>query len=193
MNKMYVCFDLNSGEILRIANEVYDTDNYVEVDISEVMMLQTGEEPTCSYIVKYNLEKNTYEFKVKDDLEINTPNINNLIYQIPADNLTDPDLILVQDFDNTCWKFFIGKNFKKNITNQTVSLNKKLQFSITVKDDPNILYKTFVVDFAETVKQNYSTLPFTEEFENKLVDLSIYTTRRFNTYQYKRIKNGQEV
>lgn len=193
MNKMYVCFDLNSGEILRIANEVYDTDNYVEVDISEVMMLQTGEEPTCSYIVKYNLEKNTYEFKVKDDLEINTPNINNLIYQIPADNLTDPDLTLVQDFDNTCWKFFIGKNFKKNITNQTVSLNKKLQFSITVKDDPNILYKTFVVDFAETVKQNYSTLPFTEEFENKLVDLSIYTTRRFNTYQYKRIKNGQEV
>jgi len=193
MNKMYVCFDLNSGEILRIANEVYDTDNYVEVDISEVMMLQTGEEPTCSYMVKYNLEKNTYEFKVKDDLEINTQNINNLIYQIPADNLTDPDLTLVQDFYNTCCKFFIGKNFKKNITNQTVSLNKKLQFSVTVKDDPNILYKTFVVDFAETVKQNYSTLPFTEEFENKLVDLSIYTTRRFNTYQYKRIKNGQEV
>jgi len=191
MNKMYVCFDYNTGEITRITNKVEQNENYVEVDSEDVRPLQTGEELTSSYIVKYNLKDNIYEFKAKDNFEVDSLDINDIIYKIPEDTVPDADLTIIQDFENTCWKFYIGKNFKKNITNQVVNLNRKLHFSITAKDDPNVLYKTFILDFAETVRQHYAVLPFTELFEYEPVDISIYTTKKFNTYQFKRIKDGK--
>jgi len=193
MNKMYVCFDHSSGEILRITNEVGNTDNYVEVDIDDIKTLQTGQEPTSLYIVEYNAKSKTFEFKAKNNFEIDSLDVNDLIYQIPANNSVDSDLTLVQDFDNTCWKIFIGKDLKNNLNDQGISLNMKLHFSITAKDDPNVPYKIFVVDFAESFKKNYAVLPFTENFEHNLDDVSVYTTRRFNTYQFKRIKNGKEI
>ena len=48
-------------------------------------------------------------------------------------------------------------------------------FSVTKQGDPNVLYK--LLRFDETLQ-----LPFTDEFEFDDTEISVYTTRRFDSY-----------
>ena len=113
--------------------------------------------------------------------------VKDTIYEIPTLDVGDADLTVTQDVPNSCWKVELGKTFKQNLRSKGVSLNANVMLSVTEKNDPNILYKTLFVDFNRLVNENYFILPFTMEFENVDTPVSVYTSKRFDTYQFKRI------
>lgn len=190
----YVEFDTDTGALISVRNSKPDgTNSYIEVEYDQIKALKEGTESFSQYIVEYNGKTKALELKYKNELSFDNFSVTEFIYKIPTVSVEDPDITVIQDIDNTCWKILIGKEFKKSLKEKGIALNSTLYFSVTAKNDPNILYKLLSCNFAESVKQNYFVIPFTEGFEFELNDVSIYTMRLFDTYCYKRIKDGKET
>jgi hypothetical protein len=192
-DKSYVEFDSDTGKVLSARSSKPDgTNSYIEVTPDQIKTLKDGTERFDQYIVEYNGQTKTLELKYKNELKFDDLSVKEFIYNIPTNNIDDADITVIQDIDNTCWKILIGKAFKKSLKDKGIALNSTLYFSITAKNDPNILYKQIKCNFAESVRTNYFVIPFTEEFEYTLANISVYTVRLFDTYCFKRIKDGKE-
>ena len=110
-------------------------------------------------------KKKVYELKSRLIDELDSYNVNDLIYELPTRKTRNADLTITQNTKDTCWKISIGGNVKSNLLSQKLSLNNKLSFSVTRKDDPNILYKTLKFDFTEFQDGKYLIIPFDQDFE----------------------------
>lgn len=184
---MYVTFNKDTGDITSIGNETPEGVSYIMVPLSEVVTILNGTEPTKNYIVQFNPKTKSLEFVSRFEYVYDIYSVNELIYELSTNDIIDPDVLLIQDIPNMCWKVQLGKEFKKNLKSKGVSLNANIMFSVTKKNDPNILYKTLFVDFNQTVNDNYYIIPFNMPFEETEEPISIYTSKRFDTYQLKRI------
>ena len=192
--KSYVEFNADNGELISVRSSLPDgTNSFIEVPFEKIKSLKDGIETFNQYIVEYNGKTKALELKYKNEIEFNNFSVKEFIYQIPLTNIDDADITVIQDIDNTCWKILIGKEFKKSLRDKGIALNSTLYFSVTAKNDPNILYKLMSCNFAQSVKQNYFVIPFTEKFEYELSNISVYTVRLFDTYCFKRIKDGKET
>lgn len=190
---MYVCFEPDTGTILKVTNTLSNADkNFISVDINDVRTLLSGEEQLTNYKVEFNPKTKELEFKPRYELHVSNFNINDVIYQVPQ-NVDDADLTVIQDLDNKCWKVLISSELKRNLKNKGVGLNMNIYFSITALNDPNLLYKILDIDFSRSLRDHYFVAPFTEEFEKDICDISLYTAKQFDTYSFKRIKNGEQV
>ena len=183
---MYVQFEKDSGKIIRIGPSK-DGDNTIEVPLSMVNNLIEGKEKFKDYKVEYNSKTKTLELISIHEHILDQLTVNEFIYEIPVSDIKEPDITVIQDIPNTCWKIQIGKELKHNIRSKGVTLNSNMLFSITAKGDPNVLYKTLSVHFGTVVNDNYFIAPFNMPFETTEEPISIYTPRRFDTYQFKRI------
>lgn len=185
----YVIFNKDSGEILSISNEASEENSYIQVPLADVMTLINAEEPTTNYHVQYNPKIKQLEFQSKHEHILDSLTVKDFIYELPQDNAKDADVQVIQDIPNTCWKVKLGDSLRSNIKNKGINLNASFLFSITKKGDPNILYKTLNVHIGQTVADNYCIIPFNMPFETTTVPISVYTSRRFDTYQLTRIFN----
>jgi hypothetical protein len=188
----YVIFNKDTGEITGIRNSVDESDTYIQVPLKDVLSLKRGQESKKNYIVQYNPKSKTLELQSKYDQSFDAASVNDIIYEIPTDNVDDADVQIVQDIPNTCWKIKVGNTLKKNIKSKGINLNASMMFSITEKGDPNILYKTLSVHVGQALNDNYYVVPFSMPFEETNTPLSIYTVRRFDTYNLTRIFNEQD-
>lgn len=184
---MHVYFREGTGDIYRISTR--SGENSIPVPIEDVLGMIRGKESKRHYCVEFNPKTKQLEMKHRGQDNFEGATVNDYIYEILDTDVEDPDLKITQDIPNTCWKIELGKNMKKNLKSKGVRLNTSLKFSVTEKSDPNILYKTLTVDFSQAMKDNYVVLPFSMSFETTDKKVSIYTDKRFDTYQYKRILN----
>ena len=184
----YVGFNKETGKIVSIGNDNTRTDvNYIQVPLSDVILIKQGVESQDNYHVRYNTKTKDLELASKSEDMFDASFVNDFIYELPVAEIEDPDIRIIQDVPNTCWKIEIGKTLKKNIREKGIRLNASMLFSITAKGDPNILYKTLIVQAGQAVSDNYSIVPFSMPFEMTSEPISIYTARKFDTYQFKRI------
>lgn len=186
-NIAYVFFDKDKGTVLGVGNTPNEKLSYIEVDGTLVTTLLSGAEPMHNYAVEYNPKTKELEFVSKFQHVLDAFTVNEFIYEIPQSQIEDPDISIIQDIPDLCWKVKVGEGLKKNLRAKGVSLTTGIMLSITAKGDPNILYKTMFVDFNQLVNDNYFILPFTMPFEKTQEPVSIYTARRFDTYQFTRI------
>jgi len=188
---MHVGYAPDTGEILGIAARQRPDVNSVAVPLAEVKGILEGLELISNYQVQYSTESKQMEFASKHNTEVTGTTINDFIYELPEDNEQDSDIQIIQDIPNTCWKIVIGKRLRENLMKKGINLNHKMVLSVTEKGDPNILYKTLFADLSSIVTDNYVILPFSMPFEYTNQPFSVYTARRFDTYQIKRIFNEQ--
>jgi len=184
---MYVSFNKDTGDVVGVGNSVKENCGQVQVPISKVMSIIEGTESLRNYIVQYNPKTKNLEFVSRYEYVLDAQSVNDFIYEIPEDNIEDPDILLIQDIPNKCWKIEMGMSLKSNLRSKGVSLNANIMFSVTEKSDPNVLYKTLIVDFGRLVNDNYFIVAFDMPFEATDARISVYTSRRFDTYQFKRI------
>jgi hypothetical protein len=184
---MFVMFDKDTGTVHSIGNEYDGVSSYIGVPLSKVSSIIEGKEPKFNYVVQYNPKTKDLEFVNKFEHTDESLGVKDFIFELTEDALIDPDIIVIQDIPNTCWKIQIGKELKKNLRTNGASLNANLLFSVTAKGDPNILYKTLFVEFNRVASDNYYIIPFSMPFETTDEAISVYTARRFDTYQFKRI------
>lgn len=185
---MYVIFQKDTGKIIGVSCK-QDEENSIPVDLEQVSGILKGTDSKKNYRVEYNAKKKQLEMVDLHKEIFDGSSVNDFIYEIPETKVNDADITIEQDLPNTCWRFTLGKTLKRNLRNKGVKLNSKLKFSITAKHDPNILYKTLSVDFSQVLRNNSVVLPFDSSFESTEFPLSIFTARKFDSYQFKRIFN----
>lgn len=184
-NLQYVYFDIETGNILEITNEEIDDNNssHIVVSVEDVETLINGEEPFESCSVVYNTKLKLYELQ-RNTIEQPVYNVNDLIFEI-AEYTENADIQVIQDLKNTCWKFLISKELRANLVENKVSLKVNLGFSITEKNNPNVLYRTLIFPFSQLVNDYYVVLDFKHDFEFNGDPISLYTIKRFDTYSYE--------
>jgi len=185
---MYVIFEKDTGKVLGISPKS-ENQNSIPVNLSDVTGLLNGTESKRNYIVEYNSRNKQLELRHRNRESFDGSSVNDFIYEIPEGIIEDPDVVIEQDKPNTCWKIRLGTQLKKNLRKKGIKLNTSLSFSVTAKHDPNILYKTLSVDFARVLNDNYVVIDFSMPFEIENTPLSVFTARRFDTYQFKRISD----
>ena len=186
---MYVKFDQKTGTVIGVRGKEYTEENSIPVELAEVQDILDGIVLADEYEVRYNTKLKQMEFAKRNDNKIVGNSINDFIYEMPVKLIEDPDIIVVQDIVNTCWKIHIGARLGSSLRNKGVGISDRMMLSITAKGDPNVLYKTLFVELSDIVRNNYVVLPFTMLFESTSQPISVYTSRRFDTYQFKRIFN----
>jgi hypothetical protein len=183
----YVYYDEN-GEIISIGNSNNVDGNYIVLSLDKVINFLTGKENTSSYAVIYDTLLKEYVLKLKYYSDETSFSITDDIYKI--ENIVDqkPDLTITQDIKNKKWQFAIDQGLQSYLQSQSSAYNKKLHFSITRKNDPHELYRLIIIDFSTLIKNSLLEIPFRYQSEESPDNLSVYTTKRFETYVYE-VKN----
>lgn len=185
---MYVNFEEETGKILGISPKQNRTSS-IPVSLLAVQPLLDGVEPKRNYKVEYNAKTKELELKHQFIARFDGSNVNDFIYEIPQTGVKDPDIVIEQNIPETCWKIKIGSKLRNNLQSKKIRLNQTLNFAVTKKHDPNILYKTLSVDFSSVMTDNYSVLPFSMPFERTDAAISIFTARTFDSYIFTRVFN----
>lgn len=184
--KRYVYFD-STGEILSVANRNDAEGNYIEVELDEVINLITAKEPVSKYVVLFDTLTKKHVLRprfIEEEIQFD---INNQVYKLPTVKPERPDFTVVQDVKQKKWFLKLDDSIKENIKNKTVQFTNSLNFSITKHNDPHILYNTFVIDL-KTISDNDVEVPFASDFELDSSAISVYTTKRLETYYHEVIE-----
>lgn len=182
---MFVKYIEETGKILGIGPRKDEQYPSIEVSIDEVRHIIDGKEPKRNYNVKYNPQTKDLELVNIHDESLNGTCVNDFIFEVPTNNQETPDILISLDQKNKCWRVKVSSSLQKRLRSKKIRLNTVLDFSITAKHDPNVLYRCFQVDFSNIFYENEVIIPFQSNFEKNLTDFSIFTSRKFDSYQLK--------
>lgn len=182
-NSHYVYFKADTGEIVTVSNTTLDKEGLscIAVSFEQVEDLLSGKEPFNSRRIEFDTKTKSYA--LKEFFEENLYDVNELIYKVVYNK--DAEIQVIQDLKNTCWKFLISPELRAKILEDKVSLKIGLSFSVTEKENPNILYRTLQFPFNDLIKNGYLIKDFKEDYEFDGTPVSIYTIKRFESYSYE--------
>lgn len=187
-NDRYVYYDAD-GEITSVSNTNDEEGSYIILPLEKVINFLTGKESTSSYLVVYDTLVKQHVLKLKYYADETAFRVNNDIYEVVNLESQKPDLIITQHIKNKKWIFTIDQGLKKYLKSQAEISNKKIHFSITRKNDPHELYRLILVDFKDLVEKDCVEIDFSYQSEESVDNLSVYTTKRFETYSYEVIND----
>ena len=179
--KRYVCF-YDDGTIYKITNKPDDRFKNLELDFKDVEDFITGKLSMLEHKVEFDFVEKTYAIKNKTQIDEDKL-MWSFLYEIPCVAPNEKQIIITKDNKNKCWKISLDKDFKEHLDKQGITVNlENYYFSVTKKHDPNILYRLLrFVDLKE--------IPFKSDFEFDDSELSVYTTRRFDSYYYEEVND----
>lgn len=180
----YVYFD-NDGNLLSVSNTNTEHGNFIQVELSEIENILSGKEQFWHYQVIFDTIKKTYILKhVFNDEKINL-DVNVDVHKITRNIIDRPDLIVIQNIAEKKWQFCLDKAIKENFKTKNVHLDKTLTFSITRYNDPHQLEKFFSMRIGELLSSDTVEFDFESEIELDANALSVYTTKRLETYLHE--------
>ena len=179
--KRFVCFD-DDGNIYKISKESDDRFKFIECDFEDVKKFIEGHWSLLDYKVEYDFIDKTYH--IKNQTQIDEDKLMwSFLYQISATIPDNPQIILSKDNTKNVWRISADSDFLLDLKDKNVNINlSNYYFSITKKDDPNVLYR--LIRFVDS-----DEVAFENDFEFDNEEVSVYTMRRFDTYHYEEI-NG---
>ena len=188
----YVYYDKETGKIHKISSRNVAEDGFeiFEIETLEVKPILTGERRTDEFIIMYDVSLKQIRLKeVAYDDSYNTAAT--MCYQLPVINCNitlDTDIVIQQDTKNNVWNLQINPHTKKFLRMSMYNTKETICFSITSKYDPNILYRTLNFSLNDLLNNNYKTYDFIYDHEFDNDEVSIYTTRFFDSYAHEVIK-----
>lgn len=184
---MYVIYDTKNN-VNAITNVIPIDGNYLEVELEQVEKFFQRKESYLNYQVKLNENTKLLELTPKTDNEEDIFDINETIYEVPSKK-DGADLLIVQDCSNKFWKFLLSKEFLKAAEMQNFGMRIDLFFSVTALHNPNILYRQLVVKFGQLLEEHYCIFDFLYPWEFQGKNVSVFTNKKFNSYNYIKINN----
>ncbi len=97
----------------------------------------------------------------------------------------DVDVNVVQNNLLGCWEIYLGRNTRKSLETVNYIGQDKMYFSVTAKHDPNILYRTMEFSLVNLLRNKSEKYPFQYEWEFDRTDVSVYTSKFFETYSHE--------
>jgi len=183
----YVYYD-EQGEIISIGNSNSINGNYITLPLDRVINFLTGKENTNSYMVIYDTLLKQHIIKLKYHADETAFRVNDDIFKIEKTTEQKSDLTITQDLKNKKWVFSVDEGLKNYIQKQKVAYSRKIYFSITRKNDPHDLYRLIIIDFDNLIHVGNIQISFKYQTEQSSDDISVYTTKRFETYVHE-VKN----
>jgi len=180
MIKYKVYFDKSTGSVLGMTNRSLDFPNYFEAFYEDIQKFIEGNISLLDYKVKYNISTSNYEIverSQKDEISVN-----DLIHKI--NNNQAYQIKVVKDNKNRCWKIQTSNDTRKKLQEVYTDFNENMHFSITKKNNPNILYRYFQCTVRDITDNDY-LVEFNSQEEENLTNFSVYTNRKFEKYSYE--------
>lgn len=178
-NLFYVYFYTNTGKIEKIINfedtDIVEGRSYFVTNYSDVEEFLTGTGLSEAVVSFDPLEKSYKVYKQAQIIE----SVNNEIYQLTENK--GATITVIADYKTRCWKIQIAEEFKEILKNNNVYINTVMHFSVTEKNNPNILYRLLTVPFNEAYNNDYS-INFDTDFELHKDGFSVYSVKKFDTY-----------
>ena len=180
----FIYYKEDTGEILKISNKKEDTEySVLEVDRELVSDIFNGDKSLSNFRIEYDLT-----LKCKSLVEIgkviDVLSLSENFFKIPKNIESISDLTIVQDFRNHEWIIKINKSLL-NMLHIKPFNHKQILFSVTSVNDPNIVYRTIVINLYDLLKKKSLYHAFQYEAEEQLDKVSIYTLKYFNTYKHE--------
>jgi hypothetical protein len=183
----FLYFDKQTGKIEKITNKQSNDQKYesLKVKLSLVEDLINGKQRIEDYRVVYNSKIKDFEI-IKIEENFCARDINNILLKINKTVKFDADsydVVIQQNNKTKSWNIDVNSNinFIKNV-------NNILFFSVTEKNDPNILYRTIMFDALKLV-DNSIQIPYIYENESDLNNISVYTNKVLDSYIHKAIND----
>lgn len=99
------------------------------------------------------------------------------------------NLNIIRNCKDKFWIFKFDNDIPLlNALNNIDFFEKNLYFSITEKDNPNILYRFIKIKLFDLLQQKRIEIPFKYSWEDTDIEISIYTNKHFDNYSYGMIK-----
>jgi len=179
----FVFYIPETGHITKITNTPEDLPGHqtLRVNIDDVEDILTGKKRQEDFSVTYNSREKKLGLK-EFSLENNFISISDKLYKIPT-NLPEPDICIFRWLGR--WTIHMGKNTKDEQKRLLHILdNLRFSFSITSKNDPNILYGHFSIKYHDLILEDH--LDISNQLPQYIPnDVSIYTSRYFEKYSFE--------
>lgn len=195
-NNVFVFYDSESGDLKGISNQSNELSfPYISLNVDEINSIIDGTRPIYEYKVVFSPDDKDFILIHFNDEEEVLHSINDIIYQYPFKIDTskplelDPtvDITVIQDYEDTCWKFYINSNLANSLAKKKLYFDNVHELYITALNDPNILYKTMRLPLKDLITNFHYILPFDDIDYNEL-NISIYSRKLFSKYQYIKTK-----
>lgn len=138
----YVYFNSTSGKIYKIGpkSTEYKDKNYLVVENTSVTDILSGKKSLSQFVVLFDEREKGYKLKPVESFD--TFDYKTFI-KISTDekNKKNADLIITQDFTKQEWRVQFSKDLYNMFSEHLFLTEHLLTFSITEKNDPNVLYK----------------------------------------------------
>lgn len=178
----FVYYNEETGEIIKISNKKESLKHeMIEVDEYQISEIISGDKPLSKFRVEYNLE---LRHNALTEIFTNTNSIKiaDKFYQIPKTIKDSYDLKIIQHIKNKEWIIQLNTSLI-NLRGARSLRDKKMRFSITYKNDPNILYRNFTLSLNELLED--MSLYYAFESNEEAEEVSIYTPKYFKLYRHE--------
>ena len=170
-----VYFDKHTGNILSISNVEQDIEDFFVADIDDIRQYINGENSITRHKVIYDIKTSAYV--IVDKYKKIESDVNDNVYKIEQQNNAQ---VLVQYTKSTNkWKITLSDTAKKDLSTKKELINQRLQFSITQKNNPNILYEYFTTTVALLLDE---PIIIDSQSQFDFDNFSVYTNRKFQKY-----------
>ena len=195
-NDQYIFYDPNTGDLKGISNSSSELNlPYIVLNTEELNKVINGTRPLHEYKVVFSPNEKEFVLILMDDEEEVLQSISDIIYQypfrvdtsIPLEFDKTVDITVVQDYTDTCWKFYINSELASSLSKRKLYFDNTHELYITALNDPNILYKTLRIPLKELITNYHYIIPF-DDLDYNETKISIYSRKLFNKYQYIKTK-----
>jgi len=178
--KSYVYYNSATGKVYKVSNRKISDSEYsiLEVSFNDTEDLLSGKKRTDDYIVVPSETTSLPVLKLLNSL-ILTSDVEHRCYKLPV-KLGHSNVNIIKNLKTQSWDLQLDA--QTALICSAENSKNTLYFSITKKDDPNILYRS--IEFFN----NTTSIPFAYDFEYMDETVSIYSSKYFNTYSYEVIK-----
>jgi hypothetical protein len=181
-----VYFDKKTGQIQSITtDEKPHLDTYFSTTFNEVEKFIEGTKNLIDHKVVYDLKKSNYLIVHKNDKIV--LDVSNLIHQIQDGN--NAQLLVTKNNKEKCWQLSIDSNLTRQNNIHATILDETLWFSVTQKNNPNVLYRHFVIGLKDLTDKETIDIDFDSQEELDLEKYSVYTNRRLVSYAKREIND----
>jgi len=185
--KVFVYYTKETGAIIRIANKLVPELANSELVLSprqDVLPVLHGYKRLEDYVVSYIPSMKDFAVVEKDN-NVNNLSINDRLFEIKVSKTSDYELKIVQRVQDKVWAVSLNKKIQSLLEKTGYNQHKQLTFTITKKNDPNVLIRRFEVAVLELIYKNVIEFPYENEWESNHLEVSIYTNKYFDNYKHE--------
>jgi hypothetical protein len=176
---LYAYFDIETGEIDRVSNELTSDLNYLEIDRELYVQFATGEKNFINYrVIPSPKDHTAFEIieKTVSSIEFDVDKSIHELEKVQKD-IDDTDIfVIIQDVENNTWKAkaHLSDNYITFLSQTKDYYNKHKEVYVTEENNPNIL-----LDVLKIPMENFLTA---DEFELEYADSSLIIRHDISLY-----------